>query len=509
MPGLRPPRLPSWARYLGALASVGLAAAIQYLLLPEPSIAPFVFLFFGVTLGAWLGGRGPGCVAVLLAAALGNYLFIQPVFDWSLSRGALLATGFFLVAALAAAILTGSLRAALRDLEAKAAQLGALHEAQARLAAELRVSQQRKDDFLATLSHELRNPLTPIRSGVYVLKRTCALDHRGREATGVIERQVDQLARLIDDLLDATRIARGKIQLRRTRLDLAEAIARSAQDFRSLFTANGVELSVGLHARPVWVDADPARVAQIVGNLLSNSAKFTPRGGRVSVSLAADDLGRAVLEVSDTGVGLDEETRAHLFEPFAQADRSLARSRGGLGLGLALVKGLVELHGGEVQAHSDGPDRGTRFTIQLPLTASPADPAAVTLAHDQPPPHPASRRVLVVEDNQDSADLLKEVLELGGHRVEVAYTGQQGLTRARDFLPDVVLCDLGLPDLDGFAVARELRKEPGLAPVWLVALTGYAQPEDRRRAREAGFDQHLAKPPDFEAIDQLLAECCP
>jgi PAS domain S-box-containing protein len=374
-----------------------------------------------------------------------------------------------------------------------------------RMMEELRGADRHKDEFLGVLSHELRNPLMAIRSGLYVLQLGSGLDERGRKAAGVIERQVSKLARLVDDLLDVTRIARGKVRLQRSSLDLARLTQLAVDDHRRVLDASEIEMVLEIPSESLWVNGDAARLEQVIGNLLDNATKFTPRRGRVTVSLAREG-GRAVLEVADTGVGIDTETLARLFVPFAQEDRSLSRSRGGLGLGLALAKGLVELHHGEIHAFSEGPGHGARFTVSLPLAspaagATPQDPEEAAREHGT-----AARKILVVEDNHDTADSLREVLEIAGHRVAVAYGGREGVEAAKEFRPDIVLCDIGLPGLDGYAVARELRQDATLSTAVLVALTGYAGPEDRRRAREAGFDRHLAKPVELATLGRLVAE---
>jgi two-component system CheB/CheR fusion protein len=251
----------------------------------------------------------------------------------------------------------------------------------------------------------------------------------------------------------------------------------------------------------MWLDADPTRLAQIVGNLLTNAAKFTPRGGRVEVALEQAG-GDAVLTVRDTGVGIPREAMERIFEPFVQADRSLDRARGGLGLGLALVRGLVELHGGSVTASSAGPELGAEFRVRLPLAAT-AENARAAEAKRSPV---LPRRVLIIEDNADTAGALEEALALDGHHVRTARDGPEGLAKARAFHPEVVLCDIGLPGMDGYEVARALRADAALSDAFLVAVTGYALPEDLRRAREAGFDRHIAKPPTFERLDEVLAE---
>jgi PAS domain S-box-containing protein len=370
-----------------------------------------------------------------------------------------------------------------------------------RLLEALREADRRKDDFLGMLSHELRNPLAPIRNSLYILERAAPGGEQARRAHTVIDRQVGHLARLVDDLLDVTRISRGKIRLQRTRIDLVEVVRRAVEDLSA--PLQGHEVAIELPDESVWVDGDPTRLAQVIGNLLTNAAKFTPREGAISVSLRRRE-GRAELEIADTGIGIDAEMLQKLFEPFAQADRSLDRSRGGLGLGLALVKGLVEQHGGEVSAHSDGPGRGARFTLAFPLDqrgAAAPGPSQVQAAAGP------RRSVLIVEDNKDAADSLFEALSLSDHRVTVAYDGEAGVAKARELRPEVVLCDIGLPaGMDGYAVARSLRRDSRTTSAYLVALTGYAQPEDRHRALDAGFDTHLAKPLDLAELERLLAQ---
>ncbi len=365
----------------------------------------------------------------------------------------------------------------------------------------LRESNRQKSEFLGVLSHELRNPLAPIRNSVYILRENGSLDEQGRHAALIIERQVGHLAHLIDDLLDVTRISQGKIRLHNARLDLVEIVRREVDDVRSALT--GREMELVFPAQPMWVDGDPVRLAQVLSNLLGNAEKFTPAGGRIRVSLAESGPD-AVLVVEDTGAGMDTETLGRIFTPFAQADRTLDRSRGGLGLGLALVKALVELHGGTVRAESEGPGRGTRITVRLPLLQGAGDlptPAA------QPQLGVASaRRVLVIEDNVDAANSLCELLTGSGYLCAAAYGGAQGVARAREFHPEIVICDIGLPEMDGYAVARTLRQDPAQSSAFLMAVSGYAQPQDKQQALEAGFDAHLSKPVEINALKHLLAE---
>ncbi len=369
----------------------------------------------------------------------------------------------------------------------------------------LREAAQRKDEFLAMLGHELRNPLAPIRNCLHVLSRPQATAEHVDKAKATIERQVSHLTRLVDDLLDISRISQGKVLLRRQRLDLVDLVRTAVEDQRGSVEAAGLAASLDLPPRPLWVAGDPTRLAQILGNVLHNAVKFTERGGAIDVSLReAPEGGAARIAVRDTGIGIEPELLARLFEPFHQAETGLDRARGGLGLGLALVKGLVDLHGGRVEAVSEGAGRGVEIRIELPLEAQ---------REEAPPPAAAapgvrrSRRCLIIEDNADAAESLGLLLELSGHEVTLAHDGVAGVEKARTLRPEVVLCDIGLPGkLDGYGVARALRQHFPNGDLHLIALTGYGQEEDQRRAREAGFDLHLTKPADPEKLQRLLAE---
>jgi PAS domain S-box-containing protein len=369
--------------------------------------------------------------------------------------------------------------------------------------AALREADRQKDQFLAMLSHELRNPLAPIRNSLYLLDRAAPDGEQARRAKAILHRQVGQLTWLIDDLLDVTRITHGKVQLQRERLDLNELAHRTVEDHRTGFVKGDVRMEVLPAPAEVWVNGDRVRLTQVIGNLLQNAAKFTPHGGKATVSVESDDArGEAVLTVRDTGSGIDPEMLPRVFQAFTQADTTLDRSKGGLGLGLALVKGLVELHGGSVSAASAGPGKGAAFTVRLPLDET----VAQVLDRCDAGGAVVRCRVLVIEDNQDAADSLRDVLQLDGHVVEVAYTGREGIEKAHAFRPDVVLCDIGLPGLDGYGVARAMRAAPELGRVALVAVSGYTQPEDVARSKEAGFDAHLAKPPSVEKLTLALEE---
>ena len=370
----------------------------------------------------------------------------------------------------------------------------------------LRQTDRRKNEFLAMLSHELRNPLAPIRNSLYILDRATPGGAQAQRAKAIIDRQVGQLSRLVDDLLDVTRITTGKLRIDRSPLDLNDLLARTAADHRAAFDERGIDLTVRLSATPIRINGDATRIAQAVGNLLQNAVKFTPRDGRVLLGLEAETSHRsaALIRVRDNGVGIEPEVLPRLFAPFTQADCSLDRSRGGLGLGLALVKGVAEMHGGEVSAHSPGPGQGAEFVIRLPLVDEAQTLSSVS-DHTPAADH-SSSHVLVIEDNADAADSLCELLSLSNHVVDVAYDGPTGLKKARAFKPQVVFCDIGLPGMDGYELSKALRADEVLRSTYLVALSGYALPADVQKAHEAGFDEHLAKPPSAARIFEILAQ---
>ena len=368
----------------------------------------------------------------------------------------------------------------------------------------LRQADQRKNEFLAMLGHELRNPLAPILNAAQILRHLAHGDPATARAQEIIERQGRHMTRLIDDLLDVARISSGKILLRKEPLDFVELIRTVVEDHRADIESGSLSIDAHLPRRPVFVIGDRARLAQIVDNLMHNAAKFSDAGGRISVTIEVEPGGsRVALRVRDAGIGMDPDTLARLFEPFIQADRSLERSRGGLGLGLSVVKSMVELHEGTVSAESKGPGLGAEFTIRLPMIMAPASVQGMDSA---PGRSRGPQKVLVIEDNIDAAETLDTLLQLWGHTVAIAHAGAEGVALARDFLPDVVLCDIGLPGgLDGYAVARELRARSDGSTPYLVALTGYGQDEDQRLAAAAGFDRHLVKPVDHDVLEKLLS----
>jgi two-component system CheB/CheR fusion protein len=361
---------------------------------------------------------------------------------------------------------------------------------------------RRKDRFLDGLAHELRNPLAPLLTGLHLLG--LEQDPRTREqGRAMVERQARHLARLVDDLLEVARLNRGMVELRLTQLDLGQLVRTVAEEHRAAFGQAGLTLTLELPPAPVWVMGDASRLALVLTNLLQNAVKYGAGGGAVNVRLGTDaHPGQAVLAVRDDGVGIAPDLLPRLFDLYALADRGPERKRGGLGLGLAIVQGLVGLHGGGVEASSPGLGKGAEFTVRLPLRKeSPVLAELTTL----PGPAAERLRVLVIEDNQDAAGALQIWLEVAGHEVVVAHSGPEGVRAAADSRPDIILCDLELPGMDGYQVARELRRRPDTNRIPLFAVTGRDKEEDRSRSREAGFDQHLAKPVNPGVLQELLA----
>jgi signal transduction histidine kinase/ActR/RegA family two-component response regulator len=392
------------------------------------------------------------------------------------------------VAALVSAVRT-ALRARQRQYEARA-QL-----------AELREAHRRKDEFLAILAHELRNPLAPIRNSLHILRLAGQDDPTVRRIGEMMERQVVQMVRLVDDLLEVSRITRGKIELRPERVDVATVVRSAGETSRPLIAAAGHHLSLELPPEPLLLEGDPVRLAQIFANLLNNAAEYSPAGGRIALTVQSEGAMVAVA-VRDTGMGIPVDMLPRVFDLFTQVDLHAGQAQGGLGIGLTLVKTLVEMHGGKVEAHSDGPGRGSEFVVRLPLAAAgaPAEaPAAARAAAVLAP-----RRVLVVDDNRDSAESLGMLLQLLGADVRIVHDGRAALEAVGTYRPAIVLLDIGMPGMDGHEVARRIRQQPELEEVTLVALTGWGQEQDRRASRSAGFDYHLVKPADLPAIEALL-----
>jgi two-component system CheB/CheR fusion protein len=429
--------------------------------------------------------------AVLTADEAGRVTYLNPAAERLIGMGGEEAQGKLLSQVVHA---SGGLSQAeaIRDLQKRADELAG--------------SDRRKDQFLAMLAHELRNPLAPIRNAVELMRQVESSDPAFQPSREMVERQVKHLARLVDDLLDVSRITQGSIRLRKEAVDLGTVVQRAVESTRSLIDTRGHELKLDLPTDPVRLEADPTRLEQVIANLLNNAAKYTMPGGQIRVQ-AAQEGSEAVVRVRDNGIGVPPDVLDRVFEPFVQSEGSLARSEGGLGIGLTLVRSLVEMHGGSVEAHSPGLGQGSEFVVRLPARVPAEKPAAIPgmpLEMDTPF-HARGLRVLVVEDNVDAAESLAALLRLWGHDVRMVHDGLKAIDEARRQHPEVVLLDIGLPGLDGYQVAKRLREDAELDGALLVAMTGYGQPDDRRRSREAGIHHHFVKPVEPFVLRTLLA----
>ncbi len=477
---------------------------------------PLLAFSLAVVAVAWYGGFGPSFLTLLLSEGAFIILLARP--DHSLAATLVehrLQICGFLFLGVAIGLFSEALRKARQraeaharegerqrqELEQEIVQRQRLEEELQRRADQLAETDRRKDEFLAMLGHELRNPLAPIRNAVHVLRLLGPADAKVQWAREVIERQVDQMVRLVDDLLDVSRINRGKIILRSAPVLLSEVIERAVEVSRPLLEAHKHHWTVVLPREPVWLQADSLRLAQAVANLLNNAGKYTPENGRIRLTVERQEKS-LLLRVKDNGIGIAPEMLPRVFDLFAQAEQSRDRSEGGLGIGLTLVKSLVELHGGRIEAFSAGPGQGSEFVVHLPLV--PVQPDRPTL----PPvaePIKKTRRILAVDDNTDAAESLALLLRLQGHEVRIAHDGLTALQEAEAFRPEVVLMDLDLPQMDGYEVARRLRSQEGLKHTFLVALTGFGRSTDRQRVQEAGFDAHLINPADPATLAQVVA----
>ena len=367
---------------------------------------------------------------------------------------------------------------------------------------QLRLTDRRKDEFLATLAHELRNPLAPLQNALHILRLDPAGGDAGRSALAIMERQMQQMVRLVDDLLDVSRITRGRLELRREITRFDALVADAVETVRPLLASLGHQLDVQLPDEQLLLDADPHRLAQVFANLLNNAAKYTDPGGRIA--LHAKHAGNEiVITVTDSGIGIAPELASQIFDVFVQADTALERSRGGLGIGLTLVRSLVEMHGGTVAVRSDGLGKGSEFTVRLPLAAA-TRPALPADALPMPPVEPGALRILVVDDNRDAADTLAMSLGMLGHDVRTVYEAPRVVDTAAGFQPELVFMDIGMPRMNGYDVARAIREQEWGGDTMLVALTGWGKEDDRAKSRAAGFDHHLVKPAE---LDEILRLC--
>jgi signal transduction histidine kinase/ActR/RegA family two-component response regulator len=431
--------------------------------------------------------------------------FLEEALDRPLGYREGLAIGLALDESIAASVVVyvNGREEQLRQMEEK--RVEEVKQSQQRLQAHadaLQEADRRKNEFMAMLAHELRNPLAPVRNALHILRLKASPDPELHWAREVIERQTQHMARMVDDLFDVSRIARGKVKLDKEPVDLASVVNRAIEEVRPIVDARKHQFTVAIPPDPIWLEADPQRLTQVLVNLLVNAAKYTNVGGQIflTVERQSDDV---LLKVRDTGIGIPADLLPRIFEPFTQEEQSVDRVQTGLGIGLALVRSLVDLHGGRVQAFSAGRGQGSEFVVHLPLLK--VIPA--TSGEGKTPPSTSAvspRRILVVDDNHDAANSLALLLTLMGHNVQTAPDGPSSLELAQTYRPEIILLDIGMPRMDGLEVARRLRQDLGLKDVLLVALTGYGQDQDRRRSHEAGFDIHLIKPVDIDHLHTLL-----
>jgi len=445
-----------------------------------------------VTETVWLMGAGIAAavvLALLLAAALARKI-AAPIVSLAAATRALVSGGKIEMPG----------RIGIREIAEATEALGKAAAAVRSRETAARDAERAKDEFLAILSHELRNPLASLSAAAYLVRRTAAAGGAAN-ALDTIDRQVQQMTRLVDDLLDLSRITKGKVDLNRQPLDLAQVVGKAVQELRA---AGRLEKHrVRLELAPAWARADAARIGQIAANLIGNAVKYTPEGGDITVGVRRAREA-AVLSVRDSGIGMAPELAARVFDLFVQGEGSRQHGAGGMGIGLALVKQLAELHGGAAAAASEGPGRGAQFTVSLPAIEAQAEQPAAALQGAERRRHGRSHRILLIEDNEDARRNLRAALTLDGHQICEAADGPAGIRSAAEFNPEVAIIDVGLPGLDGFQVAQTLRGGAARAPMVLIALTGYTQPDALRRAREAGFDEYLTKPIAPDRLTRLI-----
>jgi signal transduction histidine kinase/CheY-like chemotaxis protein len=508
-------------RYGSAAAGIALATWLRMLF--DPFLHdhfPFGLCYVAVLFSAWYGGWGPALLAFVLGLLATNYFFIAPRDTFAFLAGEhLIGLAVYSFVGFAGIFFSESLRAARRRAEANALEtLAKRKELEREIGERQRVEEQlrareeqladagrRKDEFLALLGHELRNPLAPIRNALQIMRRPGMDAPVVEQMRAIMERQVQQLSRLVDDLLEVSRVARGKIQLRMEIVDFPTVIQQAVDASRAFFEVRHQEVTLVLPQQSLYLRADPARLQQIVMNLLDNASKYTPERGHIWIT-ARRQADLVELEVRDNGIGISAELLLRMFEPFVQGERLAGQAQAGLGIGLHLVRSLVQMHSGTITAHSDGPGKGSRFIARFPALLERQDNTGsrVQNGEQQSVAPTPKHRILVVDDNQAAADSLALLLKLEGQEVRVAYEGPAALLAVQSYLPDVAVLDIGMPGMDGYELAQRLRRQPGLEQLLLVALTGWGQEADRRRSHDAGFDLHLVKPVDPAVLHDLL-----
>jgi len=505
-------RYPAWG-YLIAILGSALVFGLRYTS-DSPTRGFFTSLAFllAVLAAGLVGGWKPAVLTTLVCLLNERFFFIHPKHSLSFPSGSetmrILVYG---ASGIAIALLCEGLQRAWsrvaerqRQLEREMAERLAVAQERLHLVDQLRQADRRKDEFLATLAHELRNPLAPLSNALELWRFAKNDPEQLDELRGMMQRQVRQMSRLIDDLLDVSRISRGKISLRTERVELRGLVNTALESVKPVIAANDQRLEISLPQEPVFVHGDATRISQVVGNVLNNAAKYTPAGGQIWLSVSREGK-KAGISVRDTGCGIPPDHLSRIFEMFQQVDQTLDRSQGGLGIGLTLAKRLIEMHGGTIEAKSDGPGHGSEFLITLPTIDAENTTETESAPSATAPPELQRRRILVVDDVHESAQTLARMLRAIGQEVATAHDGYTALAHLREHKPEVVFLDIAMPGMNGYDVARRVRASNGSAAPTLIALTGYGQDDDRRRAQEAGFDFHLTKPASIEQLISLLA----
>jgi len=501
---------PELRNYLIAVIAAAIATFVRVELAPELfAPVPTMPFFAAMLIAAWYGGIGPGLLATLLGAIACDWFVFAPTHAFTIENHEdQLRLIVLVILGVAISVGAETMHAGRRRAQAMRADIDErqrMADSLRRLAFDLSEEARRKDRFLATLSHELRNPLAPMRSALHVMKLAANDPAEVENARRMMERQLAQMVRLVDDLLDVSRISRDKLELRRERVTLRSVIDAAVENARPLIDRQEHRLDVVLPPEPVYLHVDPTRVAQAFSNLLNNAAKYTDRGGEIAV-VARRDGDAVVVSVIDNGVGVPPDLVPVVLEMFGQADHTLDRASGGLGIGLSLAKRLVELHGGRIELHPAPGGRGTEVRVRLPIVEGEPAPSPAVAGEPAAGTSRPRRRILVADDNVDSANTLATLLGLLGHDTRVAHDGIEAVEAAEAFRPDIVLLDIGMPRLNGHDACRRIRALDWAGSVAIVAVTGWGQDQDRAFSREAGFDLHLVKPLDPTAIDGLLAD---
>lgn len=479
--------------------------------LPEGIGGPATTLLFFATilLAGVLGGWKAGITAIVLGLSSALFLFSPPLFLRVVSNPVdLLRLMPFIFLGVGLTVICELLQRAWRRiedrqhrLEEEVAERKLMEDNLRRLAADLSEADRRKDEFLATLAHELRNPLAPIRSGLELLRLSANDRATFEQARTMMERQLGQLVRLVDDLMDVSRINHGKLELRSESLNVATAISNALETSRSVIDEMNHEITIEMPPEPVFVMADPIRLSQVFMNLLTNAAKYSDRGSRIWVTVERHQS-EAVISIRDEGIGLAPDQLPRIFDLFSQIDHTIEKSQGGLGIGLSLVKRLTQMQGGQIEAKSEGLGKGSVFIVRLPILNNLR--ASTVTECDDVPDHKSKLRILVVDDNRDSADSLSMLLKMMGNQTRTAYDGAEAISVTEEFQPDVILLDIGLPLINGYEVCRRIRQQPGGGQIVIIAQTGWGAKEDRDRTCEAGFNLHLVKPIDPHDMMKLL-----